>query len=426
MRIFLALIPAVCGLHMRRYFGDRTNQGLIEKLKQEEFQVEQKSNELDATPELELKQELLKVADYKDTIREGGLEGSVGSVAYDTPNKLQDAVLELNDDVEEAIKAVDYPLSLPSPTVMSREWISLMVRNVPFVGYISALLGTACPDKSAAALLQAGTPSLSHVFPQCIIQAAEAMSEASKRDYGLRLRAMLADETQVEKVFHPTKGVCPVVASMLRGLPQGFCQHLHDLMSSVPAFIRISHLVQKREVEHYHDELAMLEVDQFIDAVSLLQVDDEDVLSQEGPLSAPDGLASYRDQENAFDTYATGPDQAVDEDLGQLSSSEILSQPQVPSQPPAQVLSQPQVLSHPHVQGPYDLNTSNNGVSAQIAKLRAKLFFTKLWNTFSKETLKAEAEHLLDVWFNDPIHKWRYTIGLAQYFTILGYWASTL
>lgn len=68
----------------------------------------------------------------------------------------------------------------------------------------------------------------------------------------------------------------------------------------------------------------------------------------------------------------------------------------------------------------HSLASAVSSTSNSLEQIRTEMLFERLWKFFGLYTTKVEALKLLKLWFNDPVHKWRYGIGLFQWLSFVG------
>lgn len=53
----------------------------------------------------------------------------------------------------------------------------------------------------------------------------------------------------------------------------------------------------------------------------------------------------------------------------------------------------------------------------RLHSLRSRIAMVSAFDGFCLQLFREESRHLVEHWYNDPIHKWRYAAGLVNYFT---------
>lgn len=175
---------------------------------------------------------------------------------------------------------------------------------------------------------------------------------------GLRLRAAVQSRVAMKTIFHPRHGLC-IPIQILLGLKEDFCVDVLNLFESVPAFVKVSTVLEGVERQEHGDGASMIEREEKIDnqdRVSSLLI--EEMNSVDGEMVA-----------------------LIEEGKKKMSR-------------------------------------------AQIIESEARLVFRKTWLVLALYPTNQEVRHLQDVRFNDPVHKWGYTLGLFQWLVVMGVWLS--
>lgn len=355
-------------------FGDRTNKELIEALKREEYEIKtgEKGEEKEIQGEMkERDKETVRIRDYYKTMRKGGLEGTVGAVTYNTPNKLQDKMLEMVKTIDTAISNFSPSEGLQSilerlpPRLPTRAHLSQWEEDVPYIQFIRQMIIQACPKQD---IDNAGDPSIQDAFPRCMIDYVSALPEETKKDMGLRLRAAVQSTELINQILNLKDGLCVPVGTVLN-IGNQFCSDVLEIFRSVPAFVKASTVIQEKEKEYYGTEAAMIERN-----------------------TDYDKTVSFLKDESFFEY------DSLETELMESLSNEQVSL--------------------------VDETLKISKTEESINKLQGRLVFRRTWITLGMHTMKQEALHLQEVWYNDPIHKWRYTLGLFQWITVMGVWLT--